>query len=54
MPNYEFRCKECKRVFDVRQSIKEHSQKLPPCSHCGSKRVEAVLSTFYAQTSRKS
>ena len=54
MPNYEFRCKECKRVFDVRQSIDEHAQKLPPCPHCGAKRVEAVFSTFYARTSRKS
>jgi putative FmdB family regulatory protein len=54
VPNYEFRCKECKRVFEVRQSVEEHGRKPPACSHCGSKRVEAVFSTFYAQTSRKS
>lgn len=53
MPNYEFRCKDCNRVFELHQSVEEHVRKKPSCPHCNSNQVEAVFSTFFAQTSRK-
>ncbi len=55
MPLYEFRCDRCGASFEVRQSIAEHEQRKPACPKCHStERVEAMLSSFNAVTSRKS
>lgn len=54
MPNYEYRCSDCNRLFEAQQSVEEHGKQKPACPHCKSQRVEPVFSTFFAQTSRKS
>lgn len=54
MPIYEFRCTQCRRSFSYSMPISEHGRKRPACPKCGSRAVEAVLSTFFAKTIRKS
>jgi len=54
MPTYEFRCKECGTVFELREHIAEHETSHPPCPNCKSEEVEHVLTDFYAMTPKKS
>jgi len=56
MALYEYRCKECEKVFTVRQSISEHEsgRKKPECPECGSRRTVQLMSGFYPQTATKS
>jgi putative FmdB family regulatory protein len=54
MPTYEYRCRECHRVFDRVESLAEHGDKKPSCPKCKSKSVEQVLTPFFAKTSHKS
>jgi putative FmdB family regulatory protein len=54
MPTYEYRCRECHRVFDRVESLAEHGDKKPSCPKCKSKNVEQVLTSFFAKTSHKS
>jgi putative FmdB family regulatory protein len=55
MPLYEFYCRNCRNQYEAAQSIAEHTKALrPACPTCGSPdQVEARLSAFFAQTSRK-
>ena len=53
MPTYEYRCRECGKVFDRVEPLAEHGGKTPPCPQCGSRRVEQVLTPFFAKTSHK-
>lgn len=39
MPNYEYRCLNCKRRFEVYLSYQEYGQRSLQCPHCGSERV---------------
>jgi putative FmdB family regulatory protein len=54
MPIYEFRCTECHKTFSESMTIAEHVRRQPQCPACGSTKVEAVLSAFFAKTIRKS
>jgi putative FmdB family regulatory protein len=55
MPLYEFMCRKCSKRFEASQSLGEHAKAKPRCPECKSARaVEPELSTFFAQTSRKS
>lgn len=54
MPQYEYRCRACSTTFTVTESIARHGQARPKCPACGSRKVEQVFSTFFAQTARKS
>lgn len=40
MPNYEYRCLNCKRRFTVFMSYQEYGQKGVHCPHCQSEQVE--------------
>lgn len=42
MPRFDFKCKKCQTVFE--ETIPFGSKKLPPCSKCGSKGTEKLLS----------
>jgi putative FmdB family regulatory protein len=54
MPSYEYYCSNCHTQFEVEQSVREHSQNLPPCPKCGTEQtVQKQLSSFYAKTSSK-
>ena len=54
MPTYEYECEECKKKFSRILSIAEHGKKAVKCPKCKSKKVRQVVSSFIAQTSKKS
>jgi putative FmdB family regulatory protein len=54
MPTYEYRCKACKKTFDVVLTIAEHDKKKVTCPKCKSTEVEQQLSSFFAVTASKS
>ncbi len=44
MPYYEYRCKECGRVFEIRASFAEKSAGLDPeCPVCHAKEAQQVV-----------
>lgn len=46
MPLYEYQCKNCGAVFEVRAAIKEKVAGLEPsCPKCGRREVRQLLST---------
>lgn len=40
MPNYQYRCLNCKRRFEVYMTYSEYGQKPVKCTHCGSEAVQ--------------
>ena len=54
MPTYVYRCQPCDRPFEIVRSMREHEREAPRCPECNGKRVEPVLTPFFARTSRKS
>ncbi len=52
MPLYEFKCPECKHVFEdlVTVSKKDEAQ---TCPKCGDKNARRIMSTFASQGSAK-
>jgi putative FmdB family regulatory protein len=54
MPTYEYRCRDCGRVFDRVEPLAEHGHVHQQCPKCKSKRVEQVLTAFFAKTAHKS
>jgi putative FmdB family regulatory protein len=54
MPTYEYECSKCHKHFTVIKSIAEHERKRPTCPKCKSRKVEQVLTPFYAKTVKKS
>lgn len=55
MPAYEYACLDCNHEFTVFLSLKEfEAQPKIKCPHCQSDNVKKKLSTFTAQTSKKS
>lgn len=54
MPVYEFECKKCGKSFEVTLSFAEREKKKIKCPSCNSSAVNQVLSSFFANTSKKS
>jgi len=54
MPVYEFECEDCKKPFDVIESISTYDPKKVKCPKCGGKKVRRRYSTVHAVTSKKS
>jgi putative FmdB family regulatory protein len=54
MPSYDYRCLSCKKKFTLILSIKEHDASRKKCPKCGDKKVEQLITSFIAKTSRKS
>jgi putative FmdB family regulatory protein len=54
MPVYEYYCDSCRRTVAVTLSMSQHGKIVPACPQCGGKGLQAVVSTFFSQTSRKS
>lgn len=40
MPNYQYRCLNCKRRFEIYLTYNEYGQKIVNCPHCGSEEVQ--------------
>jgi putative FmdB family regulatory protein len=54
MPAYEFKCHVCEKIFTLIMKIAELEGGKYSCPHCGTNETTQVLSSFFAQTSRKS
>jgi putative FmdB family regulatory protein len=54
MPTYDFRCGECRKKFTLVMSISARDRKRIKCPKCASTKAQAIFSTFFAKTSRKS
>jgi len=54
MPNYEFFCHACKKMFSKILTIAAHEKAKITCPHCGSHKIEQRWAAFYAVTSKKS
>lgn len=40
MPMYPYRCRNCRRRFQIRMSYEEYGERAVACPHCGSERTE--------------
>ena len=54
MPQYEFFCHGCNKLFSKTLALAEYEAGEIVCPHCGSQEVEQSWSAFYAITSKKS
>lgn len=54
MPIYSFRCSACGHTFDISMTVAERESTHVICPSCDSDKVERVLTSFFAKTSRKS
>jgi putative FmdB family regulatory protein len=55
MPDYEFVCQRCRKIFTNHMSVQEHEDRTPECPQCrSSQEVHRAISHFNVQTSRKS
>lgn len=54
MSQYVFFCGDCKKEFTQSLHISERETAKVVCPHCGSKRVEQLVTAFSAVTSKKS
>lgn len=55
MPEYEFYCRRCRKVFSTLMSIREHDEKVSECPECHkTDQVERRISHFQTVTSKKS
>ena len=54
MPIYQYQCKKCGEKFEEFENLKEHDTSRPACPKCGGKKVDRILGTFTAITSKKS
>lgn len=53
MPTYEYNCRDCGQQFEKITSIPEHDKNKPQCPNCKSKKVEQIISGFFAKTDSK-
>ncbi len=54
MPQYDYRCKKCKKEFSVFMAISEKDSRRVQCPKCKGKSVEQLIAPFMTKTSRKS
>ena len=54
MPQYEFFCHDCNKLFSKPLTFAEYEAGEIACPQCGSLEVEQSWSAFYAITSKKS
>jgi putative FmdB family regulatory protein len=54
MPMYEFSCGDCKKEVTLVLTMKEREEGRFACPHCKGKKLEPLLTGFFAKTSRKS
>jgi len=53
MPMYEYKCLDCGKESVLTLTLKDHESGVP-CPSCKSQRMEQLISSVMAKTSRKS
>jgi putative FmdB family regulatory protein len=53
MPNYEFECTQCGKVFSEKLSFQQRQQRKIKCPKCRSAKVEQLISAVFVKTSKK-
>jgi putative FmdB family regulatory protein len=51
---YDYNCLECGKESLLALTLKEHESGAATCPHCGSKKLEQMITSFIARTSKKS
>ena len=54
MPNYDFECQDCHKVFEVRATIKEMEEGKISCVKCKSKNIKRIFNGFGVCTGKTS
>jgi putative FmdB family regulatory protein len=54
MPTYQYRCKDCKRRFEVFMSYSEYGTRPVQCTHCASNNVERRIGRIRVARSEES
>ena len=54
MAEYEFECRNCKKIFTLFMRISERLKAKIKCPGCGSPNTEALMQAFIAKTAKKS
>ena len=54
MSEYVYHCENCNKEFTRSLHMSEHDKGGVACPHCGSERVQQVVTAFAAVTARKS
>ncbi len=54
MPEYEFECRICLKVFKLFMRISERVKATVRCPGCGSTEVDSLMQPFIAKTAKKS
>jgi putative FmdB family regulatory protein len=54
MPNYDYLCLKCNKIFTMALSLAEIGKKKPVCPNCKSKEVKKQITSFLTKTSKKS
>ena len=54
MPTYEYKCLDCGKEAVLSLRLKDHESASVACPACNSKRMEQLISSVMAKTSRKS
>jgi putative FmdB family regulatory protein len=54
MPMYDYKCLDCGKESLIALTLKDHEAKNVTCPHCGSRRLEQIISSFMAKTTKKS
>jgi putative FmdB family regulatory protein len=54
MSEYRFHCEDCDKEFTKSLHMSERDQDSVVCPHCGSKRVQQLVTSFSAVTAKKS
>lgn len=54
MPTYEFLCEKCGKPFTLMLSLAEYEKGRFRCSACKSTKVKQQITSFIANTSKKS
>ncbi len=54
MPTYEYKCLDCGHVATLWLTMEDRERGAVACPSCGGKRMEQLIATVTAKTSRKS
>lgn len=54
MPTYVFWCASCRQQFEKVMSVPRRGKARPVCPRCKGRKVQPIITGFYASTARKS